>query len=127
MTRTLPFLLLLFSVGCGCSDVSTAKYFGGHPTEHWLKAIRNPDANTRKKAADVLGNVGPVDPGAIPALIVALKDPAPRVRDAAVLALSKIGKPAAEAVPAIEEAARDRDPTVRTHAFTALERVRGIK
>ena len=58
MYRALPFLLLLFGVGCGRTDVPTAKYFGGHTTEHWLKAIQSPDAKARKKAADMLGNVG---------------------------------------------------------------------
>ena len=122
------FILLapaVLALGCGRSDVPTAKYFSGEPVPHWLEAIKSTDPKTRKRAADVLGNVGPVDPGAVPALIAAVKDPDPKVRDAAVLALSKIGPPAVAAAPVLEDATRDKDPTVRSHAVVALDRVRG--
>lgn len=117
----------LFGFGCGRSDVPKEKYFSGEPVEHWLEAIKSPDPKTRKKAADVLGNVGPVDPRAVPALIEAVKDRDAKVRDAAVLGLSKIGPPASSAESVLEEATKDKDSTVRTHAATALERVRGAK
>lgn len=120
------FFLILLALTMGCNrPKTTAKYFSGEPVEHWLAAINDPDSKVRKKAADVLGNVGPIDSQAIPALISALKDRDPAVRDAAVLALSKIGPPAASAAPALEEAAKDKDSTVRNHALTALKRVRG--
>ncbi len=123
----LSLMLSLCLFGCSRSDVPKEKYFGGEPVEHWLEAVRSPDPKTRKKAAEVLGNVGPVDPRAVPALIEAVKDKDAKVRDAAVLGLSKIGTPAASAGSALEEAAKDKDPTVRSHAVTALERVRGTK
>lgn len=115
--------LVLLS-GCGRADAPKEKYFSGEPVEHWLTAIKSTDPKTRKKAADVLGNVGPIDPGAIPALIVAARDSDPKVRDAAVLGLSKIGPPAVAAAPVLEEATKDKDPNVRSHAAAALERVR---
>lgn len=120
-------LLLSLTLGCGRGDVPKERYFSGQPVGHWLEAIKSPDPTTRKKAADVLGNVGPVDPGAIPALITAAKDTDPKVRDAAVLALSKIGPPAADAAAVLQEATKDTDPTVRTHAAVAVERVRGSR
>jgi HEAT repeat protein len=119
--------MCLIGFGCSRSDVPREKYFRGEPVEHWLEAIKSPDPKTRKKAADVLGNVGPVDPRAVPALIEAVKDRDAKVRDAAVLGLSKIGPPASSAESVLEEATKDKDLTVRAHAATALERVRGAK
>lgn len=120
-------LFVVGMVGCSQTDIPKEQYFSGKPVEHWLEAIKSPDPKTRKKAADVLGNVGPVDPRAIPALIEAVKDRDAKVRDAAVLGLSKIGPSASSAESVLEEATKDKDSTVRTHAATALERVRGAK
>lgn len=120
-------LLSLCLLGCGQGDVPTAKYFGGEPVDHWLEATRSTDQKTRKKAVDVLGNVGASDPRTVPALIGAVKDADARVRDAAVLALSKIGPPASEALAVLQQATRDRDATVRAHAVLAVEQVRGTK
>jgi HEAT repeat protein len=123
-------LLMMFSgfmLGCSRTDPRQEKYFSGQPVEHWLEAIKSPDPKTRKKAAAVLGNVGPVDLRSIPALIEAVKDSDPKVRDAAVLSLSKIGPAAASAADVLQEATKDNDPTVRSHAKTALEVVRGAK
>ena len=127
--RQVCFLMMLFVFVAGCSrtNVPTEKYFSGEPIEHWLEAIKSPEPKTRKKAADVLGNVGPADPRAVPALMEAVKDRDAKVRLAAVLGLSKIGPPAAAAEAVLEEAAKDRDSTVRAHATTALERVRTKK
>ena len=124
--RQAVFLMMLsvFMFGCSRSDVPKEKYFSDKPVEHWLEAIKSPEPKTRKKAADILGNVGPVDPRAVPALIDAVKDRDAKVRDAAILGLSKIGPPAASAESVLEEATKDSDPTVRSHATAALVRVR---
>jgi len=115
----------MLAAGCTREKVPTELYFSGEPVSHWTEAAKSPDPKVRKKAIDVLGNVGPADPAAIPALITALKDKNVTVRDAAVLALSKIGPLAAEGLPALREATRDPNPTVRAHAITAVERVAG--
>jgi len=120
-------MLSLFMFGCSRSDVPKEKYFIGEPVDHWLEEIKSPDPKKRKKAADILGNVGPADERSVPALIEAVKDKDAKVRDAAVLGLSKIGPPAASGESVLVEATKDKDPTVRTHAATALERVRGTK
>jgi HEAT repeat protein len=49
--------------------------------------------------ADELGNIGPGDPAALPALTGALKDADAGVRCEAVLALLKYGPGAKEAIP----------------------------
>ena len=123
----LASMLSALALGCSRTDVPKEKYFDGEPVDHWLEGIKSPDAKIRKKAADVLGNVGPVDPRAVPALIAAVKDKDAKVRDAAVLGLSKIGAPASAGESALEEATKDKDPTVRSHAASALARVRGSK
>lgn len=122
------FCLLLVSLTVGCTrPKTTARYFSGEPVEHWLTAIKDQDPKQRKKAAEVLGNVGPADARAIAALIEALNDGDAKVRDAAVLGLSKIGPPASSAAPALEETTKDKDETVRKHAVAALQRVRASK
>ena len=128
MKRTVFLMVLCAALtGCGGSDGPKEKYFSGEPVDHWLEGIKSTDAKKRKHAADVLGNVGPVDPRAVPALIEAVKDKDAKVRDAAVLGLSKIGEPAAAAETVLQEALKDKDATVRTHAASALERIRRAK
>jgi HEAT repeat protein len=125
--RLVVAVLSVVAFGCQGSDVPKEKYFSGEPVEHWLAALKNPDAKKRVKAAQVLGNVGTVDARSIPALIEAVADPDAKVREAAVLGLAKIGPPAASAEPALVKAAGDKSAAVRTHAATALDRVRGNK
>jgi HEAT repeat protein len=125
--RTVCFTALaLFVAGCSRSSEGELHY-GDKPVSHWLKAMDSPDAKERKKAADVLGNVGPSDPAAIPALIKALDDSDAKVRDAAVLALSKLGRVAEKAADALDGLKSDPDRSVRQHAIQAAKRVRGIK
>lgn len=118
-------LVAIAITGCGEKSHTTVKYFSGEPVDHWLEEIKSNDPKTRKKAADVLGNIGPVDSRSIGALIVAVKDKDVKVRTAAVLALSKIGKPAVEALPALQEATQDKDKIVRSSASNAIERING--
>src|SRR5439155_16911918 len=74
--------------GCGKEQPMLA---GGKPVSHWVQALQNPDPKVRKQAAFKLGNVGPADPTALPALIEALKDRDAGVRREAILALLKCG------------------------------------
>ena len=123
----LSMMLAMLHSGCSRTNGPKEKYFSGETVDHWLDAIKKTEPKTRKKAADVLGNVGLVDARAIPALIEAVKDRDAKVRDVAVLGLSKIGTPAIAAESALEDATKDKDATVRTHATAALERIRGAK
>jgi HEAT repeat protein len=122
MKQSLLAALLLILVGCGRAPPTVAH---GKPVADWVEALQNPDARQRKKAAEVLGNVGAADPAVVPALAGAVKDRDPAVRGEAVLALLKIGPAAREAAPALREAQKDRDPRVRANAARALEKVQG--
>src|SRR5437868_15259309 len=85
--------------GCGPTPPKTAHY---QPVSHWVTALKDPDAKVRKQAVRILGNVGPNDPAAIPALTQALADADAAVRIEAIVALMKIGPPAKEAIRALE-------------------------
>lgn len=110
--------------GCTTREKVPGKWFAGRPVEEWLEAIGSPDAKVRRKAAEVLGNVGPADPRSVPALAKAVNDTDRRVRDAAIVGLSKMGPLAADAGDALEHASRDPDPAVRKRANAALARVK---
>ena len=120
-------LALCLIVGfLGCSKQLPSGYsVSGKPIGHWLTALSSKDVATREKAVQALGNVGPADPAAIPALIDALRDDDSRVRGKAALALLKSGADAEIAVPALTVAAEDQDTTVRKYAAKALEVIQG--
>src|SRR5262245_6692165 len=103
----------------GCQKAEPPKA-GGKPVSYWVDALKESDAKVRKKAAFKLGNVGPTDGAALPALLGALEDADPGVRCEAVLALMKFGPPAREAIPTLEHMkARDRNAQARNYASRA--------
>ena len=107
--------------GCGKTEPTLA---GGKPVSFWVQALHDPDAKLRKKAAFKLGNVGPTDPTALPALIEALHDADAGVRAEAILALVKFGPAATAAVPTLAEVQRqDQDAKVREYAGKALAKL----
>jgi HEAT repeat protein len=121
MRQLILAISLLALAGCGGPPAPTLAH--GKPVEHWVQALRDPDAKVRKRAADVLGNVGAADATVVPALATALKDRDRGVREASVLALLKIGPAAKEAAPALALASKDADAKVRAYATQALEKL----
>jgi HEAT repeat protein len=118
MRRLLLVILLLSLPACGQAP---PRMKGGK----WARALCDPDARMRKQAAFTLGNIGPSDPAALPALIGALRDADAGVRAEAILALVKYGAGAQEAVPSLTEVQRnDPDPKVREYAGKALLKLR---
>ena len=113
----------LLVLACGCAKAPTTMAHG-QPVAHWVQALQGRDAQARRKAVRVLGNVGPSDPAAVPALGRAAADPAAAVRREAVRALLKLGPVAREALPALERCRRDPDEQVRRDAALALEKLR---
>jgi HEAT repeat protein len=119
--RALGLLILLAVFGCGRSPATLA---GGKPVAHWVEALHDRDVKLRKKAAFKLGNVGPADPAALPALVGALDDPDPAVRSEVILALIKFGSAARDTLPRLTEMQRrDRNALVRQYAARAAERL----
>jgi HEAT repeat protein len=114
-------LLALVAAGCGPARPTLA---GGKPVGHWAAALRDPSPEVRREAAAKLGNVGPADPAALPALRAALNDADAGVRREAIVALAKCGPAAREAAPALERLRQgDRDSQVRLCAGRALEKL----
>jgi HEAT repeat protein len=118
--RRLLLLAALIVAGCGPSGPPLVH---GKPVAHWLEVLKRPNALERRKAVQVLGNVGGADPAVLPALTGAVGDRDAGVRGEAVLALLKMGPPAREAAPALRAAEKDPDPRVRQYASRALERI----
>jgi HEAT repeat protein len=113
--------MLTALAGCGGATPTMA---GGKPVAHWVEQMRSPDARARKRAVEKLGNVGPADPAALPAVLAALKDVDAAVRGAAVLALMKFGPEARQAADTLAELRqRDRSPQVRDYAARALKKI----
>jgi HEAT repeat protein len=109
-------------LGCGKAQPTMA---GGKPVSHWVAAIHDPDPHVRKQAVFKLGNVGPADPAALPAVTEALKDTDVAVRRAAILALLKFGSDAKTAIPILDDMRQhDRDNQVRSDAAKALEKIK---
>jgi HEAT repeat protein len=114
---------LLLLPGCGPPKPVVAH---DKPISYWVQSLQGPDANLRKKAAQILGNIGAVDSALVPALSGALKDPDAGVRREAIVSLIKIGPKAKDALSALEEVvSQDENAKVRADAERALKVVRG--
>jgi len=121
-------ILLLAMVITGCSRTPTVPsdlVFSGQHVQHWLTLAKSKQTKDRKHAIEVLSNVGPAHPEAIPALIVALRDTDASIRLASVQGLSKIGPPASSALPALETSTKDNDKRVADQAKAAIKRIQG--
>jgi HEAT repeat protein len=119
--RFLILALALLLGGCGKAAPTQA---GGKPVSFWVQALQQPNAKLRKTAVFKLGNVGPADPAALPAVLGALRDPDPIVRCEAILAVMKFGSAAKEAVPLLTDI-RQHDPhaKARDYATKALDKI----
>ena len=114
-------ILTILLVGCGKEQPMLA---GSKPVSHWVQALHSPDAKLRKQAAFKLGNVGPADPTALPALIGALKDKDANVCREAILAVLKCGPGARDAIPALTDLEKhSRDAQTRDYAAKALKKL----
>src|SRR5947209_16653523 len=109
MRNTLFVILLIFILLSGCRSAPPAM-----AGAKWAEALRDPDARVRKKAAFTLGNIGPSDAAALPALLEALHDADAGVRCEVILSLLKFGSRGKEAIPLLNEVReKDRDAKVR--------------
>lgn len=116
-------LILALNAGCGPAPPTLA---GGKPVAHWLTVLHSPDPKERREAADKLGNVGPADAAACPALVEALRDPDAQVRGKAILGLTKCGAAAKSALPTLQDLQEhDPDAGVRDYAGKAIAKIQG--
>src|SRR5262249_8547090 len=109
---------------CGCSPTKPTQA-GGKPVSHWVQELKNPDAKVRRHAIAKLGNVGPKDASALPAVRDSLADADAGVRAEAIQAVMKFGAAAKEAesqLVALEKS--DPSAQVRQYAGKALARLR---
>jgi hypothetical protein len=88
-----------------------------------LQAVEETDWRVRAAVVDTLGEIGPVTPEIVHALIRALGDGSDWVRRHAADAVGTIGKPARDAVPALIRLLEDAQPYVRINAATALAKI----
>jgi len=59
MKQVLIAGLMILLAGCARPQPMLAH---GKPVSYWVEALQRADAHERKKAVQVLGNVGPADP-----------------------------------------------------------------
>jgi HEAT repeat protein len=85
------------------------------------EGLRHPDVNTRRRAVERLGDLGPLARPAAPELIRATRDDDALVRDRALQALVRIGLPAAGMLPVLTAALDDPRDHVRHSAVVALD------
>jgi HEAT repeat protein len=101
------------------------RFYNGHPTRYWVRALDSPVSDVRYRAIHSLGAIGPEAGEAVPALAALLVgSPSRGTRIEAALALSKMAPASRAAVPALAQALADPEPLVRTNAILALIRLR---
>jgi HEAT repeat protein len=123
--RRVVLTAVLAAAVAGCGP-ATPTLSGGKPATHWVEVLKDPNEKERKKAAFELGNVGPTDAAAYPALKEALKDAAPAVRSEAIKALVKFGARAKDALPDLKEMEQnDPDAGVRGDAGQLVRKLEG--
>jgi HEAT repeat protein len=87
---------------------------------HHIANLGLPNAEDRRHAAGVLGELGPAAEAAIPELVKALSDPNGYVRAAAAEALGKLGPAAEAAIPELVKVLSDPEAMVRLALTRAL-------
>jgi HEAT repeat protein len=92
-------------------------------TPRHIEALRNDSAETRRKAATALWQIGDAAGQATPALLAVVKDPDPAVRAAVLRALGRTSQKTQAAIPALIEALADKDENARAAAATALSEI----
>src|SRR5262249_50137721 len=113
--RTVRILCLVFLiVGCGKKEA----LHKGKTSAEWQGALPDPDAQTRREAANALGALKAGQYAAD--LTAALKDPDGEVRVKAAEAIWSIGSDAKESVPDLIALLKDKNPGLRLNAAGAL-------
>ena len=88
-----------------------------------IKALKDPDDDVRRSAAEALGTMGPAAAEIPPHLIEALEDQTADVRHSAPEALGKMGPATAESVPQLVKALEDQNDDMRSSAAEVLNKM----
>jgi hypothetical protein len=88
-----------------------------------VEALKSPDPSARKKAADMLAQIGPEARAATPTLLQVAKDPEREVRAVAVMALGETSQGTQDAIPELIESIKDEDAGVRAAAAHSLAEI----
>lgn len=99
----------------GCMGAAAAP-----ATPNLTQALRRPDADVRRQAADALGRIGPAASEAVPALVSAMADRDPEVRWRAAAAIGRIGAGASGCESALKLLLSFQDGYVRSRVGEAL-------
>ena len=100
------------------------RFEDGHTLPFWIKALDDPQASIRHRAAHAIGAIGPEAGEAVPALAAMMvEDPSTGARIEASLALTKMAPGSREAIPALAQALADKERWVRLNAALALMRL----
>ncbi len=88
-----------------------------------IAALENPARLVRRKAVEVLAEMGPEAKGAVPAILRLVNDPEKVVRRQVIHSLGKFGSRAQEAMPALRESLNDPDEVIRRYAAESLDAI----
>lgn len=102
---------------------ATAPLYDGQRLEHWLDLLASADANDRRKAAEVLGGVGPEAAVELPTLVAYSTRPHILVRHWATVCLGQIGPAALGALEPLLARLNDEQPLVREKAAQAIGQI----
>ena len=103
------------------APTATAPLYDGQRVEHWLDLLASPNADDRRKAADVLAGVGPEAATELATFVARCGSDNVLARHWAVVCLGQIGTAATDALPALLERLTDEQPLVREKAAKAIE------
>jgi len=119
--------LALLLVGCERSFQDEATY-EGVSTSGWVEEAKNDNVEKRRKAAEVLGELGPTEADlTVPALKDLVADEDAHVRLMALRSLGKIAPKAGKASGAVGRAMSDKNKTVAKEAMRTLRLIEMAK
>jgi HEAT repeat protein len=115
--------LTLLLLGCE-NNLTEEAMIEGLYTSDWVEQAKDDDVEKRRKAVEVLGQLGPTETDkTVPALIDALSDEDVQVRLLALRSISQLGGKARKAQPAVGRAINDKDKRVVKEAITVYRQL----
>jgi HEAT repeat protein len=133
-TSVLLVVLLVWGVGSyldwgGRDETGTLKRgldrseFTAQAVPGQIRALKDPDAAVRTRAATALWQIGVYAKDATPELLAIAKDAHPEVREAVAKALGRTSQGTQDALPALIEALKDKEAGVRAAAAASLTEI----